>query len=155
MTDQRIPAVLVDIDGVLCDVPYNMSHDPEEFSWDDFMESDLDRRPISAGITLVRMMRFQGLKTIFLTARPEFMRVQTRAMLKGYGLVGDMYMASDSTTTQVHRNYQATQAVEKDRIIDEFKLTERYNFLYAIDDQEHNIKVYQSWGIPTLKAGFV
>jgi hypothetical protein len=152
--DNRKPAVLIDIDGVLCQVPYEVG--PIEFSWANFRVADLDRKPIEEGIGLVRMLISQGLYPVFLTARPEYMRFQTEQMLAEYGFHGVCYMASTEATTKGGgENYHVHQMMEKSRNISRNNLMEQYDFLYAIDDQELNAKLFRELGIPTLQARFV
>jgi len=152
--NNRKPAVLVDIDGVLCQVGYEVG--PTEFKWEEFMAADLDRKPIEEGIGLVRMLISQGLYPVFLTARPEYIRFQTEQMLAEYGFHGLCYMASVKATEQGGgKNYQTYQALEKNRIIQESNLMEEFEFVYAIDDQERNCNVFRALGIPTLQARFI
>jgi hypothetical protein len=150
--DSRESGVLVDIDGVLCDTDYRP--DPVDFSWEDFMKAE--QRNIEAGIQLVRCLANSGLTPVFLTARPEMMRYQTEEMLAHFGFHGPCYMASNKTVkNHNHATYLYDHMVEKDRILLENALTEEFRFLYAIDDQELNIAMYKTWGIPTLHTGFV
>jgi hypothetical protein len=152
--DNRKPAVLIDIDGVLCQVPYEVG--PLKFSWDEFMEADLKRAPIEAGIGLARMLIAQGLYPVFLTARPESMRFQTEQMLAEYGFHGMCYMASnEATKAGGGENYQLYQMMEKARVILKNRLMEEFDFLFAIDDQELNVKLFKELGIPTIKAMFI
>lgn len=152
--DSRKPAILVDIDGVLCDVPYNP--EPEDFTWDKLMKADLQREPIKAGIQLVKCLVDQGLYPVFITARPDFMRFQTEKFLNDCGFYGLCYMATvEASKLMTGPNYRYHQKMEKDRIIREHNLTEEFDFLYAIDDHEENARMYKEWwNIPTLQARF-
>jgi hypothetical protein len=146
------PAILIDIDGVICNTDYKPT--PEKFDWEKFMEAE--HHPIEPGIRLVQGLINAGLYPVFLTARPEFMREQTEKMLADLGFHGVCYMASNETAKgNCHENYQQDQMEEKDRILFEEGLTEEFDFLYAIDDQELNAKMFKAWGIPTLKAMFL
>lgn len=152
---KKIRAVLVDIDGILTDVGYNVS--PEGFKWDEFVQADFYRTPISAGIMLVQGLINMGLFPVFLTARPEFMRAQTEDMLSQYGFTSGrvMYMASNTTAIDADNMYQLNQMMEKERVINENKLLETYSFKYAIDDQELNCELYRRLNIPTIKGMFL
>jgi len=153
--DTRVKAILVDIDGVICDVPYEVT--PEDFLWEKFMVADLDRKPINAGNLLVhQLVDCGGLYPVFLTARPEFMRYQTEKMLAEYGHHGLCHMASNESAEKGGGvNYQSYQMIEKARIICENKLQDEFDFVYAIDDQEENAKLFKGLGIPTLQARFL
>lgn len=147
------PAVLIDIDGVICNVGYEVG--PVKFKWMDFMDADLTRKPIIEGIALVKMFIAQGLYPVFLTARPEFMREQTEQMLAEYGFHGKLFMASTEASLKGGDHYQTFQMLEKDRVIKANKLMETYNFMYAIDDQTQNAELFESLGIPSLQPRFI
>jgi len=153
--DTRTTAILVDIDGVLCDVAYHPM-DAEDFTWGAFVKADLEKRErIDAGITLVKCLVEAGCYPVFLTARPEYMRYQTEKMLAEYGFHGICYMADNKTARDGDRAYHVRQMQEKWRIIVEDELQIKYNFLYAIDDQKDNARLFNSLGIPTMQARFL
>jgi hypothetical protein len=83
------------------------------------------------------------------------MAEQTKEMLAELGFHGVLYMASNESAKNIGPDYQEKQMAEKDRILFDKGLTEEYNFLYAIDDQELNAKLFKAWGFPTLQARFV
>ncbi len=154
MSTERIPAALIDIDGVLCDVGYTPPSDG--FKWDEFIVADLDRTAIEEGIMVVHSFIRMGLFPVFLTARPERMRAQTEKMLVQYGFGGNakLIMARDSVTVDSDYEYQLNQMREKERCLVVHSLTTQYSFLYAIDDQQYNIDMFRRYGIPTLMATF-
>lgn len=147
-------AVLIDLDGVICNVPHN----PLEFTWDRFQRADREvGEHLHVGTYLSKMFEIGGLVVLFLTARPEFMREQTQEMLDNspVGSLGGLLFMSPNADAdkQVCENYREVQAIQKGRMTS--ILQKEYNIILAIDDQQENCEVFNSFGIPTLTAKFV
>lgn len=148
--DKRTRAVLIDIDGVICNTDYKPA--PENFDWEKFM--DAEHHPIEPGIRLVQGLISAGFYPVFLTARPEFMREQTEQMLAGCGFHGVCYMAPNKTAEVGCKvDYQLLQMEQKRETLTD--LVKDFDFLYGVDDQEPNVQMFKEFGIPTLKAVFV
>lgn len=149
MSDNRRQAVLIDIDGVICYTDYKPT--PENFDWEKFCNAV--HHPIEAGIKLVHGFINGGMYPVFLTARPWFMREQTEKMLAEWGFHGVCYMADNNTINNHYEDYQVLQMEQKKDTLR--TLQKEFNFLYAIDDQEPNAKMFKELGIPTLQARFI
>lgn len=145
-------AAIIDIDGVLCHVGWDC--EPHEFNWQEFAEKDLQREILWEGVYLAHVLTLRGTYPVFLTARHEGMRQQTADFLRWVGF-DDFELVMTSTGAcddEAHEKYQEHQAMSKKAALE--KLVDRYKFIYAIDDQEPNCKIYREFGIPTLKAMF-
>lgn len=146
----KIPAVLVDIDGVICHTMYQPA--PMQFDWKVFMESE--HSPIEAGVRLIHRLLQEGQTPVFITARPEMMREQTNEMLADMNFHGVLYMAPDSSMEDsCHKHYQHLQMIQKRNTL--LDIIGKYDFQYAIDDQELNAKLFHIYGITTIQARFV
>jgi hypothetical protein len=150
-TQGRIAAVLIDIDGVLCNVDWDCT--PETFTWQEFQKRDVDRITLWEGVILAKMFIQAGLHPVFLTARNENMREQTEKFLADIGMHGCLVMTSSGEGSEVEGyDYQEVQAESKEKALE--SLVNEFCFIYAIDDQQANCEVYRSFGIPVLKAMF-
>ena len=159
MYNSRIPAVLVDIDGVVTNVVSKLQ--PDTFNWNDYMvEAQENHEPIMAGVELVQFFDSVGLQIVYVTARPEFMRYQTKEMLTNYK-IGDslinkpyLYMTpSGAANQQYGSDYKKVQARMKNEMVG--RLVKQFNFKYALDDQSKNCHEFRQYGIPTLQAWFL
>lgn len=150
----RKQAILVDIDQVICKVNYQIT-DPEEFDWDMFCMLAQTSNLLEPGVALVSHLVEIGYYPVFLTARPEFMRLQTEMMLANdCKLHGELVMGSaEDAKLTTNEYYQVFQMFQKQRAL--YELVTRYDFKYAIDDLELNCKMYwREFKIPTLQARF-
>lgn len=144
-------AVIMDIDGVLCHVPYA---EGEPFDWLTHTEKDKDRVILEEGGLLTKMMMASGFHIIFLTARHEMMRDQTEEFLGSLGLQGTLVTTSSGNGEEYDiEDWQEVQAAQKRVAVE--TLSSHFEIMYAVDDQEPNCKMYREFGIPVLQARFL
>jgi hypothetical protein len=137
------PAVLVDVDGVIADGWHRQHHlQNGKRDWKNFFAAaDLDQ-PIEGSIQLLEQFD-TGLTVVLLTARPDYLRGVTVDWVVKHGYRWEVLVMRG------HRDGGLSSPEFKRRSLAE--LRERgYEPTLALDDDQRNVDMFRSEGIPTL-----
>lgn len=135
-------AVLVDIDGTLVSVTPNWSAE-RDLQW---VEDTLNAVGYMFAIQLVKKYKKMGYKIVIVTARGQSCKENTVKKLKEIGVY-------EFVDAMMHRTskYEGTRsAVWKRAAIKMLK--QRYDFVYALEDEDANMKVMRRHGMEIVDA---
>lgn len=158
--NKNTKAVLVDIDGTLVTLTnfdYSMFDDREGETkeekavriaeylkfWD---KETLNAKPIDGGIEQLKKFKEMGYTLVFLTARGQACRKYTEMKLKEIG-VWDMV---DSIWHRPLRWEGKSSDIYKEAMIK--MLMKKWEFEWAMDDEEKNLTIMKKMGMKTLDA---
>jgi FMN phosphatase YigB (HAD superfamily) len=135
-------AVLVDIDGTLVTVTPGWSLETNA-AWEiDTVNADV----LLKGIELVKQFKEEGYTLVFLTARGQGCRRYTRKKLREIGVL-DLV---DSIWHRPARWEGVSSSVYKEAMIN--MLMKKYDFEWAMDDEEKNLAMMERMGMKVLDA---
>ena len=127
-------SVICDIDGVIMEMP-------EWYNLEDFYQNLESCTPIDWMIYLIKGLRKQGLKIIFLTARDSKCRSYTLYQLKQlFDFPIHLYMRNRG-------DLRPDPEIKKEYMLE---LMKNNNILFCIDDNIDNCNMYNELGIPAL-----
>lgn len=95
--------------------------------------------------TVIRLLATYDCIVFFVTGRPELMRGLTMKHLEGIFKKNDQLVMKSNTDIRQHWKF-------KKEVLHEIK--KEYNILFAIDDRNSIIKMYQKDGINCLRVVF-
>ena len=133
---KKTKVIISDIDGVLMDGPW----------WDDiedFYRNMNDWYPIDWTVYMLKCFYKLGYKIIFLTARDEKVRLRTTQQLQElFPFNIEMYMRPRGDLRESH--------VVKEEFL--MELMEKYDILFAMDDETPNCEMFKKHGITVLQV---
>lgn len=135
-------AVLVDIDGTLVEITPNWTKERDDI----WVEETMNAVAYKFAVELVKKYKKMGYKIVIVTARGQSCKVNTVKKLKEIGVY-------ELVDTMMHRvsSYENTKnAVWKKAAIK--MLRQRYNFVYALEDEDANMEVMQQQGMTIVDA---
>lgn len=145
----RMPAVIIDIDGVLCDnisrqMEYRATH-PEQTigqtTWDDFHLGYSDDRPRVEYVRLTACLS-PGLVVILLTCRQEAHRSVTKEWLRVNGIGYDHLIMWDPDS---HGYYEhKAQAFDS--------IAKRWDVRLVIEDSATHAQMFRDRGVPVIQV---
>lgn len=96
-SEEGVPLVVFDLDGVLADVRHRVHFVAERpKDWDSFFDSAVHDPVLPEGVDLLRARVSAGCEVAYLTGRPERCRDDTVAWLREHDLpAGDLHMRPD------------------------------------------------------------
>jgi phosphoglycolate phosphatase-like HAD superfamily hydrolase len=135
-------AVLVDIDGTLFkEVP---GWTQENDLW--WVEETLKMDELIVGIELIKLFKENGFKLVFLTARGQTCKKNTWIRFKKAGidhLVDSMWHRPTS--------WNGVPPVEYKKFMMK-RIMNKYNVMFALDDSDKNLAMFEELGIKTIDA---
>lgn len=135
-------AVLVDIDGTLVSITENWSAERDA----EWVEDTLNAKGYGFAVSMVKKYKRMGYKIVIVTARGQSCKNNTVKKLEEIGVLGYVDVMMHRT-----RKYEGTRsAVWKDAAIK--MLNHRYDFVYAMEDEEGNAEMMKSHGIIVVDA---
>ena len=135
-------AVLVDIDGTLVKITPNWSMERDA----EWVEDTLNAEAYGFAVSMVKKYKKMGYKIVIVTARGQSCKNNTVKKLEEIGVY-------ELVDVMMHRTskYEGTRsAVWKDAAIKMLK--HRYDFVYAMEDEEGNAKVMEKHGMVVVDA---
>lgn len=135
-------AVLVDIDGTLVSITPNWSAE-RDLEW---VEDTLNAVGYKFAVELVKKYKKMGYKIVIVTARGQSCKENTVKKLKEIGVY-------EFVDVMMHRTgkYENTRsAVWKRAAIRMLK--QKYNFVFALEDEDGNMKVMRRHGMEIVDA---
>ena len=135
-------AVLVDIDGTLVKITPNWSMERDA----EWVEDTLNAEGYGFAVSMVKKYKKMGYKIVIVTARGQSCKNNTVKKLEEIGV----YQLVDVMMHRT-RKYEGTRsAVWKDAAIKMLK--HRYDFVYAMEDEEGNARVMEKHGMVVVDA---
>ncbi|MCO4792771.1 MAG: hypothetical protein KC493_03605 [Bacteriovoracaceae bacterium] len=138
-------AIIVDLDGTLCDVEHRVHHvQQEEKNWRAFNDGMIDDTLNIWCAKLIESMNSNGFEIIFVTGRDENYRKHTEDWLKRHHIeYKDLYMRQAA-------DYRGDDEVKKD--IYEHDIKNDHDVLFVIDDRLSVVKMWRSIGLVCLQC---
>ena len=135
-------AVLIDIDGTLVTITPNWTAD-RIAEWDaETMNADV----LVGGVEKLKEFKNEGYKLVFLTARGQGCKKYTEMKLKEIGVWGCV----DSIWHRPLRWEGKKSSLYKEAMIK--MLVKKYDFEYAMDDEDGNLEVMERYGMKVIDA---
>lgn len=135
---------LIDVDGVIADGEHRQHFlRRERRDWQGFFRAATDDPPLLPGVTLLDLIDAQTL-VVLLTARPESIHDETVAWLAEYEIRWDLLIMRG-------RRDHGPSPEMKRLAVEELRYA-GFEPVFAIDDDQRNITMYQEEGIPALYA---
>lgn len=135
-------AVLVDIDGTLVSVTPNWSAE-RDLEW---VEETMNAVGYKFAVELVKKYKKMGYKIVIVTARGQSCKENTVKKLKEIGV----YEFVDVMMHRTSKYENTRSAVWKRAAIKMLK--QRYDFVYALEDEDGNMKVMRRHGMEIVDA---
>ena len=132
---KKTKVIICDIDGVLMDGPW----------WDDIEDFYLNMGswyPIDWTVYMVNCFYKLGYKIIFLTARDEKVRVKTTQQLK------ELFSFNINLYMRPRGDMRESYIVKEEHLME---LMEKYDILFAMDDEIPNCQMFKKHGIPVVQ----
>ena len=132
---KKTKVIICDIDGVLMDGPW----------WDDIEDFYLNMDswyPIDWTVYMVNCFYKLGYKIIFLTARDEKVRVKTTQQLK------ELFPFNINLYMRPRGDMRESYIVKEEHLME---LMEKYDILFAMDDEIPNCQMFKKHGIPVVQ----
>jgi predicted secreted acid phosphatase len=160
MKNNKKKAVLVDIDGTLVtltDFDYSVfdkrddeTVEDKEVRVDEYLKmwdkNTLNASAYDGGIDMLKKFKEEGYVLVFLTARGQGCRKYTKMKLKEIGVL-DMV---DSMWHRPLRWESVSSSIYKEAMIK--MLQKKWDFEYAMDDEEKNLVVMEKMGMKVIDA---
>jgi phosphoglycolate phosphatase-like HAD superfamily hydrolase len=142
--DERPPAAVFDIDGVLADVRHRLRHvERRPKDWAAFFAAMDDDGPLEMGVALAHDQAAQGHAIVYLTGRNESHRALTEAWLRRHGLPeGRLVMRPDY-------DRRPARLLKPDAVR---RLARRCRIVAVVDDDAAVVAVLRGAGWPVLHA---
>jgi len=142
--ESKIPAIVVDLDGTLCDIEHRRHHvrcdDPD---WTAFFEGMSEDTPNDWCVQLINKFRDTH-NIVFCSGRPDIYREVTEDWLKKYNIRYDgLFMRSGDS--------YAPDWMVKQNILD-FELRPRYEILFVVDDRKQVVDMWRKNGLTVLQC---
>ena len=138
-------AIIVDLDGTLCNVNHRVCHvQKEEKDWKAFNEGMVHDGLYFWCFELIESMRKQGYKIIFVTGRDDSYRSHTIDWLKKHNVSYDqLYMRTQS-------DHRGDDLIKKD--IYETSIQKKHDILFVLDDRLSVVKMRRQIGLICLQC---
>jgi beta-phosphoglucomutase-like phosphatase (HAD superfamily) len=129
--ERKSKAMIWDLDGTLSDdrarAHYVEVEQGRQRNWRGYFDAIDEDPPIAASMEILRAMNLAGIRTIFLTGRPDYTRPKTEAWLKANGLTeyDELLMRPDG-------EFRPAGEFKYDEVM---RLQERYEIVCAFEDR--------------------
>jgi phosphoglycolate phosphatase-like HAD superfamily hydrolase len=142
-------AVVWDLDGTLADdrarAHFVEVEQGRKRDWKSYFDAIEEDPPIAASIALLAALRGAGIRTIFLTGRPEYTRPRTERWLEANGLTGYDLLVMRPEGERRHAG-----EFKVDEIV---RLRERYELVCAFEDRIDVADHLRQVGLPVFLFG--
>lgn len=141
----RWKAIMVDLDGTLCDASHRVHHvQSKPKDWDSFYAGMADDELIPAVDRLIRMAMYSGSQIVYLTGRPDNYRDATAQWLKNHGLYTvHLYMrrAGDKRQDDIVK-----------REIYEAEIQPQFDIQFVLEDRARVVQMWRSLGLACFQV---
>jgi len=152
---KKTPAVIVDIDGTLANIDHRrhlVEKDKKE--WEKFKQEIINDRPnqwcriLCCCISAPPIATYDPIHILFVTGREKKYKPITELQIKDW-------IDPDYYCLFTRKDNDFRQDTEIKREIYQEKIKDRYNIIFAIDDNAEIVELWRSLGIATLDcAGY-
>ena len=138
-------AIIVDLDGTLCDVEHRVHHvKSKPKNWDAFNQALSQDRPHFWCIELMAAMKSYGYKIYFVTGRGENYRKMTIDWLDSHKILFDeLHMRKD-------QDFREDAEVKEEIFIDVIDKNSR--ILFVVDDRKSVVERWRKLGLTCLQC---
>lgn len=145
---RRFKAVVIDLDGTLCNVVHRLKHlDPThpEYDYEAWNDALVNDEPNDWCLFLLRMLFKKGFAVILLTGRPERVRQITKDWLIRHSIQYDkLLMKPDEYDHMPSEDF-------KDIAYEKF-IKPNYDVLFCLDDTAKVSQMWRSKGLVALQC---
>ena len=147
MSTEKVPAIIVDLDGTLTDPSHRQHHiEKHPKNWDAFFDGIQGDPPNQWCVQLIRGMRSIGFRILFVTGRDVTHKDETLLWLNRHNYFLEM--------TDIHLFMRAKDDKRPDNIVKSEIYTrsieQRFNVLYALEDRKRVADMWREIGITCL-----
>lgn len=138
-------AIIVDLDGTLCDVEHRVHHvRSKPKNWSAFNQAMDQDKPYFWCIELIAAMQARGYKIYFVTGRDENFREMTSAWLKLHHVSYDhLYMRAD-------QDFREDSEVKEEIYITHIEKNSQV--LFVVDDRKSVVERWRKLGLTCLQC---
>jgi len=138
-------AIIVDLDGTLCDVEHRVHHvRMKPKNWQAFNESMNLDKPYFWCIELIAAMRSRGYKIFFVTGRDEDYRNMTESWLKIHNVIYDeLYMRKS-------KDYREDSDIKEEIYLNHIE--KKTQVLFVVDDRKSVVERWRKHGLVCLQC---
>lgn len=139
-------AILIDLDGTLCNVSHR-THFVHETppNWPAFFDALVDDAINPAVATLVDMARESGIAVIYVSGRPETHRIQTEAWLDRHNVASHVALLMRAAG-----DYRPDDVVKKELYTDWIIGT--YHVPFTVDDRTSVVAMWRALGLTCFQV---
>ena len=142
-------AVIWDLDGTLADdrarAHFVEVEDGRERDWKSYFDAIEEDPPIAASIAILRAVKQEGIRIIYLTGRPEYTRDRTERWLRANGLDEYDLLLMRPDDERRHAGRFKLDAIGS--------LRQRYEIVCAFEDRMDVADALRRGGIPVFLYG--
>ena len=138
-------AIIVDLDGTLCDVDHRVHHvRKEEKDWHSFNEAMSEDKINLWCHELIKSMRNENFEILFVTGRDENYRTHTEKWLADHKVEYDqLYMRKAD-------DFRADELIKKEIFLNEIKPNKEV--IFVVDDRLSVVKMWREIGMVCLQC---
>lgn len=138
-------AIIVDLDGTLCDVEHRVHHvKSKPKNWNAFNEAMGKDEPYYWCLELIAAMKSRGYKIYFVTGREENFRSLTTQWLDYHSICYDeLYMRRD-------QDFRDDAEVKEEIYVKE--IVEKSQVLFVVDDRKSVVERWRKMGLTCLQC---
>lgn len=141
----RWKAIMVDLDGTLCDASHRIHHlQSKPKDWDAFYAGMANDELIPAVETVINMAAYKGLQIVYLTGRPDTYRAATAQWLKDRGLYTQHLF--------MRRGGDKRQDDIVKREIYEAEIAPLFDVRFVLEDRSRVVQMWRSIGVPCFQV---
>jgi uncharacterized HAD superfamily protein len=143
--NQLFPAIIVDLDGTLCDVEHRVHHvRSKPKNWGAFNQAMEHDQPYFWCIELIAAMKARDYKIFFVTGRDENFRTMTEAWLSRHQVVYDeLHMRRDG-------DFREDSEIKEEIYLG--KIEKRAQVLFVVDDRRSVVDRWRKLGLTCLQC---
>ncbi len=138
-------AILIDLDGTLCDVSHRLSHiEKKPKDWDAFHRSCLNDKLNIWCAEIIKKFKMDGLAILLITGRDDTYESETRTWLKTNEVPFDQLFMRPIGN-------RLSDEVLKAGIYRDF-IQEDYNILFVVEDRLRVVRMWRDLGLVCLQC---
>ncbi len=141
----RWKAILVDLDGTLCDTKHRVHHlQSKPRDWDSFYAGIADDELVPAVDKVIRMAMYSGSQIVYLTGRPDNHRAATEQWLKDHGLYTiHLYMRRAG-------DFRVDDIVKRETY--EADISPLFEIQFVLEDRSRVVQMWRSLGLACFQV---
>lgn len=155
----KIPAIIVDIDGTIADISHRLHFiEWEKKDWDGFYHNLSEDKPKQDIIDLIKCIRTSLLsdkenycRIIFITWRSSATYFKTSKWLEECWIINDWKLETASALL-MRREWDFRQDYEIKKEIYENEVKDKYDVKYVFEDRDQVVKMYRELWLTVLQV---